>query len=95
VPAATQFETSSGGHRRRTAAPGRERVIHAAVESQTDHAIMYAFAKKFGWDKEFVKNYEMWKPDANKFEEPTPESILKEINKANWTIGYTGSRRSV
>jgi formate dehydrogenase major subunit len=31
-----------------------------------------------------------WKPDSNKFEEPTPESILKEINKATWTIGYTG-----
>ena len=26
----------------------------------------------------------------HKWEEPTPESILKEINRSNWTIGYTG-----
>jgi formate dehydrogenase major subunit len=52
---------------------------------------MYAFAKKFGWDKEFVKNLEIWKPDGDaKFDEPTPESMLKEINASNWTIGYTG-----
>ena len=69
----------------------RERVITPMFESQTDHAIMLAFAKKFGWDKEFMKNYQMWKPDGDtKWEEPTPESILKEINRANWTIGYTG-----
>jgi formate dehydrogenase major subunit len=30
------------------------------------------------------------KPDANKWEEPEPESILREINKGTWTIGYTG-----
>ena len=52
---------------------------------------MYAFAKKFGYPKEFVKNYEIWKPDGDaKFEEPTPESVLKEINHGMWTIGYTG-----
>ncbi len=52
---------------------------------------MYAFAKKFGWEKDFVKNYKMVKPDPNKMEEPwRPESILREINKGTWTIGYTG-----
>ena len=66
-------------------------MIRPLFESQTDHAIMYAFAKKFGWGPEFVKNYEMWKPDGDaKWEEPTPESVLKEINRGMWTIGYTG-----
>ena len=66
-------------------------MIRPLFESQTDQAIMYAFAKKFGCGPEFVKNYELWKPDGDaKFEEPTPESVLKEINKATWTIGYTG-----
>jgi len=51
---------------------------------------MYAFAKKFGWEKDFTKNYKIIKPDPNKFDEPEPESILREINKAVWTIGYTG-----
>ncbi len=56
----------------------RERVIRPLFESQTDHAIMFAFAKKFGFDKEFVKNYKMVKPDGDaKWEEPEPESILQ------------------
>ncbi len=66
-------------------------MITPLFESQTDHALMYQFAKKFGFDKQLVKNYDIWKPDgAAKFDEPTPESILKEINRCTWTIGYTG-----
>jgi formate dehydrogenase major subunit len=91
LPACTQFETSGSVTASNRSLQWRERVITPMFESQTDHAIMYAFAKKFGFDKELVKNFEMWKPDgATKFEEPTPESILKEINRSNWTIGYTG-----
>ena len=41
---------------------------------------MVAFAEKFGFDKELIKNYEMVK-DKDGWDEPTPESILKEINK--------------
>jgi formate dehydrogenase major subunit len=90
LPAATQFETSGSCTASNRSIQWRERVISPLFDSQTDHAIMLAFAKKWGWDKEFAKNYELWKPDANKLEEPTPESILKEINKGTWTIGYTG-----
>jgi len=90
LPACTQFETSGSVTASNRSLQWRERVITPLFESQTDHAIMYAFAKKFGWEKEFVKNYEMWKPDSNKWDEPTPESILKEINRSHWTIGYTG-----
>jgi formate dehydrogenase major subunit len=91
LPAATQLETSGSVTASNRSIQWRERVIRPLFESQTDHAIMYAFAKKFGWGPEFIKNYEMWKPDGDaKFEEPTPESLLKEINRATWTIGYTG-----
>jgi formate dehydrogenase major subunit len=90
LPAATQFETSGSVTASNRSIQWRERVISPLFESQTDHAIMYAFAKKFGYDKEFVKNYKIVKPDANKLEEPEPESILKEINRGTWTIGYTG-----
>jgi formate dehydrogenase major subunit len=52
---------------------------------------MYAFAKKFGYGAEFVKNYKIVKPDGDrKFEEPEMESVLQEINRGIWTIGYTG-----
>src|SRR5438874_5507103 len=91
LPACTQFETSGSVTASNRSLQWRERVITPLFESQTDQAIMYAFAKKFGFGNELVKNYEIWKPDGDrKFEEPTPESILKEINASNWTIGYTG-----
>jgi len=91
LPAATQLETSGSCTASNRSVQWRERVIRPLFESQTDHAIMYAFAKEFGFDKELVKNYKMWKPDGDaKWEEPTPESILLEINASNWTIGYTG-----
>jgi formate dehydrogenase major subunit len=90
LPACTQFETSGSVTASNRSLQWRERVITPLFESQTDHAIMYQFAKKFGWDKEFAKNYQIWKPDPNKFDEPTPESLLKELNRGTWTIGYTG-----
>jgi formate dehydrogenase major subunit len=90
LPAATQFETSGSVTASNRSVQWRERVITPLFESQPDHAIMLAFAKKFGWDKEFTTNYKIVKPDPNKFEEPEIESILREINKGTWTIGYTG-----
>jgi formate dehydrogenase major subunit len=91
LPACTQFETSGSVTASNRSLQWRERVISPMFESQTDQAIMYAFAKKFGYGPEFVKNYKIVKPDGDaKFEEPEPESVLREINKATWTIGYTG-----
>jgi len=90
LPACTQFETSGSVTASNRSIQWRERVISPLFESQTDHAIMYAFAKKFGWEKEFTKNFKIVKPDANKMEEPEVESVLREINAGTWTIGYTG-----
>jgi formate dehydrogenase major subunit len=91
LPACTQLETSGSVTASNRSIQWRERVIRPLFESQTDHAIMYAFANKLGFGPELVKNYEMWKPDGDaKWEEPTPESVLKEINHGTWTIGYTG-----
>ncbi len=91
LPAATQFETSGSCTASNRSLQWRERVISPLFEAQTDHAIMYAFAKKFGYGPEFVKNYKVVKPDGDrKFEEPEMESVLREINRATWTIGYTG-----
>jgi formate dehydrogenase major subunit len=91
LPACTQFETSGSVTASNRSLQWRERVISPMFESQTDHAIMYAFAKKFGYGPEFVKNYKIVKPDGDrKFEEPEIESVLREINRGMWTIGYTG-----
>ena len=91
LPAATQFETSGSCTASNRSLQWRERVISPLFESQTDHAIMYALAKKFGYGAEFVKNYKIVKPDGDrKMEEPEIESVLREINRGVWTIGYTG-----
>jgi len=91
LPACTQFETSGSVTASNRSIQWRERVIRPLFESQTDHALMAAFAKKFGYDKELLKNYKMVKPDGDaKWEEPEPESILREMNRGLWTIGMTG-----
>ena len=50
---------------------------------------MYAFAKKFGFGAEFVKNIKLVK-DKTGWDEPVIEDMLREINRGTWTIGYTG-----
>jgi len=89
LPAATQFETSGSVTASNRSIQWREKVIEPLFESKPDHTLMVKFAQKFGFDKELTKNYEM-KKDKDGWDEPTPESILKEINRGTWTIGYTG-----
>jgi formate dehydrogenase major subunit len=70
----------------------REKVIDPLFESVPDHVLMQAFADRLGFGKELSKNYKMLdsKFAGKNWKEPEVESILREINKAVWTIGYTG-----
>jgi formate dehydrogenase major subunit len=88
LPAATQFETSGSCTASNRSIQWREKVIDPLWESRSDHMIMYELADKLGFGKELVKNYKMQKIKGR--DEPLPEDILREINKSNWTIGYTG-----
>jgi formate dehydrogenase major subunit len=89
LPAATQFETSGSATSSNRSIQWREKVIEPLFESKPDHTIMLAFAKKFGFGAEFVKNIKVTK-DKTGWDEPSPEDMLREINKGTWTIGYTG-----
>src|SRR3954452_12691383 len=88
LPAATQFETSGSVTASNRSLQWREKVIEPLWESRSDHMLMYQLAEKLGFGKELVKNYKMQK--VNGMDEPVPDDILREINKSNWTIGYTG-----
>ncbi len=88
LPAATQFETSGSATASNRSLQWREKVIEPLFESRTDHMIMYQLAEKLGFGKELVKNYKMVQGKGGM--EPEPESILREINRGVWTIGYTG-----
>ena len=89
LPAATQFETSGSATASNRSIQWREKVVEPLFESKPDHTIMYAFAKKFGFADEFVKNIKLVK-DKSGWDEPLVEDILREINRGVWTIGYTG-----
>ena len=89
LPACTQFETLGSCTASNRSIQWREKVIEPLFESKPDHTIMYAFAKKFGFADELVKNVKLEK-DAQGWDEPNIEDILREINRGTWTIGYTG-----
>ena len=89
LPATTQFETSGSCTASNRSVQWREKVIEPLFESRTDHMIMYQLAEKLGFGKELVTNYKMV-PGKGGMLEPEVESILREINRAAWTIGYTG-----
>jgi formate dehydrogenase major subunit len=89
LPACTQFETSGSITASNRSIQWREKVIEPLWESRTDHMIMYQLAEKLGFGKELVKNFKMVKGKGG-MEEPETESILREINRGVWTIGYTG-----
>jgi formate dehydrogenase major subunit len=94
LPASTQFETSGSATASNRSIQWREKVIEPLFESRPDHAIMYQFAKKFGFADQLVgkrdgkQNIKV--ANTPQGEEPVVEDILREINRGAWTIGYTG-----
>jgi len=89
LPAATQFETSGSVTASNRSLQWREKVIEPLFESRTDQMIMYQLAQKLGFDKQFVARLKLV-PGKGGMMEPEPESMLEEINRGSWTIGYTG-----
>ncbi len=89
LPACTQFETSGSCTASNRSLQWRQQVIEPLWESRTDHMIMYQLAGKLGFDKELVAKIKMVAGKGGMME-PESESILQEINRSVWTIGYTG-----
>jgi formate dehydrogenase major subunit len=89
LPACTQLETSGSLTASNRSIQWREKVIEPLFESKPDHTIMYAFAKKLGFGPEFAKDVRLVK-DKTGWDEPLVEDMTSEINRGNWTIGYTG-----
>ncbi|MEO8808168.1 MAG: molybdopterin-dependent oxidoreductase, partial [Burkholderiaceae bacterium] len=89
LPACTQFETSGSVTASNRSLQWREKVIEPLWESRTDHMIMYQLAEKLGFGKELTKSHKLVPGKAGMME-PEPESMLREINRGMWTIGYTG-----
>lgn len=84
LPAATQFEQAGSVTASNRSLQWRDKVIEPLYEHKPDSEIAYRLAKKLGFADEMFKNYEIVD------NMPTPESVLREINRGTWTIGYTG-----
>src|SRR3569833_3055946 len=89
LPAASQFETSGSVTASNRSLQWREKVIDPLFESRTDHMIMCQLAEKLGIGKELVAKLKLV-PGKGGMMEPEPESMLRDINRGTWTIGYTG-----
>ena len=89
LPAASQFETSGSVTASNRSLQWREKVIEPLFESRTDQMIMYQLAEKLGFGKELVAKIKLV-PGKGGMMEPEPESMLDEINRGSWAIGYTG-----
>ncbi|MGH8676944.1 MAG: molybdopterin-dependent oxidoreductase, partial [Burkholderiales bacterium] len=89
LPACTQYETKGSVTASNRSLQWRDKVIEPLFESKPDHTIMHAFAKKFGFADQLVKNIKLAK-DKVGWDEPNVEDILREINRGTWTIGYSG-----
>ena len=96
LPAATQFETEGSVTASNRSLQWREKVIDPLFESRSDQAIMLAFAKKLGFEDQFLgrkdgkQNLRVVKAKGG-YDEPSMEDTLRnEINRGAWTIGYTG-----
>jgi len=89
LPAATQMECAGSATASNRSLQWREKVIDPLFDSRTDHMIMYQFAEKFGFAKEFTAKIKLSKGKGGMME-PDMEDTLREINRGTWTIGYTG-----
>ncbi len=89
LPASTQFETSGSVTASNRSLQWREKVIEPLFESRTDQMIMYQLAQKLGFGKELVARLKLV-PAKGGMMEPEPESMLEEINRGTFTIGYSG-----
>ncbi|HWK82361.1 MAG TPA: molybdopterin-dependent oxidoreductase, partial [Caldimonas sp.] len=89
LPASTQFETSGSVTASNRSLQWREKVIEPLFDSRTDQMIMHQLADKLGFAKELVAKLRMVAGKGGMME-PEIESILEEVNRATWSIGYTG-----
>lgn len=84
LPAASQVETSGTVVNTGRSAQWRSKVVEPLFEARTDHEILFDFAKRMGFYKEFIAG--MNKGDNFQW----PEDATNEVARALKTIGMQG-----
>jgi formate dehydrogenase major subunit len=88
LPICTQFECSGSRTASNRSIQWGEKIVEPIHESANDYWFMYKLAEKLGFADKMFKNIEM--VDGKYGKEPSPESILREINRGGWSTGYSG-----
>ncbi|TJZ79909.1 formate dehydrogenase [Paracoccus hibiscisoli] len=88
LPICTQFETSGSRTASNRSVQWGQKVVEPIFESDSDYSVIHALATRLGFAEEMHKNFEMVQGKFGM--EPTPESIMREINRGGWSTGYTG-----
>ncbi|MEI8153906.1 MAG: formate dehydrogenase subunit alpha, partial [Hyphomicrobiales bacterium] len=84
LPIATSYETAGSRTASNRAIQWGEQIVKPIFESKDDNEVMYLLAKKLGFADTMFKNI---KVENNV---PSPEDILREINRGGWSTGYCG-----
>jgi formate dehydrogenase major subunit len=88
LPICTQLETSGSRTASNRSLQWGEQIVPPIFESASDYWVMYKLAEKLGFAEEMFKNIEM--VEGKYGPEPSPESLLREINLGGWSTGYCG-----
>ena len=84
LPVCTQFETTGSRVASNRSMQWGEQIVPPSFESKDDYQVIYLIAKKLGFADRMFKNIKI------EGDRPLPEDILREINRASWSTGYTG-----
>jgi len=84
LPICTSFETDGSRTASNRSLQWGETIVKPIFESKDDYEAMYLLAKKLGFADQMFKNI---KVENNR---PSPEDLLREINRGGWSTGYCG-----
>ena len=84
LPVATQFECSGSRIATNRAMQWGEQIVKPIFESKDDYEIIYRLSEKLGFADRMFKNIKV----ENK--QPSPEDLLREINRGGFSTGDSG-----
>src|SRR5438309_7445763 len=84
LPIATSYETAGSRTASNRALQWGEQIVKPIFEAKDDNEVMYLLAKKLGFADAMFKNI---KVENN---QPSPEDLLREINRGGFSTGYSG-----
>ncbi len=84
LPVCSSLETDGSRTASNRSLQWGEQVVKPSFESKEDYEVIYRFAQKLGFADQMFKHIQV---EGNR---PSPEDILREINRGGWSTGYCG-----